>query len=72
MALEAIKATIKLTLPNPVNVSLQSKITSVASGGSDSTCNIDTGAWDIIYFVRTEDTYDCYNIIVSKPVGKNI
>tara|TARA_R100001082_G_scaffold60861_2_gene33846 strand:- start:8063 stop:8464 length:402 start_codon:yes stop_codon:yes gene_type:complete len=43
-------ATATLTLPNPINVSLQAKPTNVAN----NTTNIDNGAWDIIYFVRID------------------
>ena len=44
-------ATITLTLPNPINASLQAKAASVSS----STANLDNGAWDIIYFTRLEN-----------------
>ena len=45
-------ATIRITLPNPVNKSLQAKIAAVASN-TDS--NTDNGGWDIIYFVKMVD-----------------
>tara|TARA_R100001163_G_scaffold65057_1_gene60949 strand:- start:2795 stop:3178 length:384 start_codon:yes stop_codon:yes gene_type:complete len=42
-------ATIRITLPLPVNTSLQPKLSNVAN----STANIaDSGGWDIIYFVK--------------------
>ena len=41
-------ATVKLVLTKPINTSLQAKSLSSAS----STLNMDTGAWDIIYFTR--------------------
>ncbi len=41
-------ATVKLVLTKPINASLQAKSLSSAS----STLNMDTGAWDIIYFTR--------------------
>ena len=42
--------TMILTLPNPINISLQAKASTIAS----NTSNIDNGAWDIIYFTRIE------------------
>ena len=42
--------TIKLTLPNPVNISLQAKAINVAS--NVSSVSLDSGAWDVIYFAR--------------------
>ena len=41
-------ATVKLVLTKPVNTSLQAKSFSSAS----NTSNMDTGAWDVIYFTR--------------------
>ena len=41
-------ATVKLVLTKPVNTSLQAKSLSSAS----NTSNMDTGAWDVIYFTR--------------------
>lgn len=45
-------ATIRITLPNPVNKSLQAKIAAVASNTDSDT---DSGGWDIIYFVKMVD-----------------
>ncbi len=45
-------ATIRITLPNPVNKSLQAKIAAVASNTDSDT---DNGGWDIIYFVKMVD-----------------
>ena len=50
-------ATITLTLPQPINISLQAKPEAVAAGSNE----IDTGAWDVIYFVRIDN---------GKPVGQ--
>ena len=41
-------ASVSLTLKNPINTSLQAKSTGVAT----NTDNNDSGAWDIIYFVK--------------------
>ena len=40
---------ITLTLPKPINVSLQSKATNVVNGYPTQ-----SGAWDIIYFIRVD------------------
>ena len=45
-------ATIRITLPLPVNTSLQPKVSSVAS---DTSNTADSGGWDIIYFVKMVD-----------------
>ena len=45
-------AEITITLSNPVNTSLQAKVAAVATNTDSET---DTGAWDIIYFVKIED-----------------
>ena len=45
-------ATIRITLPLPVNISLQPKVSTVAS---DTSNDVDGGAWDIIYFVKMVD-----------------
>ena len=42
-------AIIKLTLPAPINASLQAKPSTVADG-----LEVDTGAWDVIYFIRID------------------
>ena len=45
-------ATIRITLPLPVNTSLQPKTSTV----SDNSSNVaDSGGWDIIYFVKMKD-----------------
>tara|TARA_Y100001938_G_scaffold150774_1_gene243343 strand:+ start:6036 stop:6425 length:390 start_codon:yes stop_codon:yes gene_type:complete len=41
-------AIMTLTLPNPINISLQAKSSTII------TTSIDNGAWDIIYFTRLE------------------
>ena len=51
-------ASIQLTLPNPINIALQAKPTNVAT----TTGNIDNGAWDVIYFVRTETVIDANGV----------
>lgn len=51
-------ATITITLPNPINTSLQAKTATVASSSSYTT---DKGSWDIIYFVRLD--------VAGKQVG---
>ena len=56
---------IKLTLPNPINITLQAKPTNVAS----NTGNIDNGAWDVIYFVRTETVIDANGVATTRQVG---
>ena len=53
-------ATIKITLPNPVNKSLQAKIAAVASNTDSDT---DSGGWDIIYFVKMVDGKQSGDII---------
>ena len=45
-------AEITITLPNPVNTSLQAKASATATNTDSQT---DKGAWDIIYFVKIED-----------------
>ena len=45
-------ATVKLVLTKPINASLQAKSLSSAS----NTLNMDSGAWDIIYFTRIDST----------------
>tara|TARA_R100001463_G_scaffold21108_1_gene50996 strand:- start:34 stop:435 length:402 start_codon:yes stop_codon:yes gene_type:complete len=44
-------ATITLTLPNPINTSLQAKTSSVATSSSSY---VDTGSWDLVYFARLD------------------
>jgi len=44
-------ATVKLVLTKPINTSLQAKSLTSAS----DTSNIDSGAWDIIYFTRIQN-----------------
>tara|TARA_B100001059_G_C17774969_1_gene550701 strand:+ start:1013 stop:1414 length:402 start_codon:yes stop_codon:yes gene_type:complete len=44
-------ATITLTLPNPINTSLQAKTSSVATNSSS---HVDTGSWDLVYFVNLD------------------
>ena len=56
---------IKLTLPNPINITLQAKPTNVAS----NTGNIDNGAWDVIYFTRTETVTDANGVSKTRQVG---
>ena len=54
-------ATVKLVLTKPINTSLQAKSLSSAS----NTLNMDTGAWDIIYFTRIvngEQVGDIYRL----------
>jgi len=51
-------ATITLTLPNPINTSLQAKTATVASASSYTT---DKGSWDIVYFARLD--------VAGKQVG---
>jgi len=51
-------ATITITLPNPINTSLQAKTATVASSSSYAT---DKGSWDIIYFVKLD--------VAGKQVG---
>ena len=58
-------AEINLTLPNPINITLQAKPANVAS----STGNIDNGAWDIIYFTRTETVLDANNNSITRQIG---
>jgi hypothetical protein len=53
-------ATIRITLPNPVNKSLQAKIAAVASNTDSDT---DNGGWDIIYFVKMVDGKQSGDII---------
>jgi hypothetical protein len=53
-------ATIRITLPNPVNKSLQAKIAAVASNTDSDT---DSGGWDIIYFVKMVDGKQSGDII---------
>ena len=53
-------ATIRITLPNPVNKSLQAKIAAVASNTDSDT---DAGGWDIIYFVKMVDGKQSGDII---------
>ena len=50
---------ITLTLPNPINISLQVKPADIDL----NTLNQDKGAWDIIYFTRI-------NLITGKQVGE--
>jgi|TARA_R110002167_G_scaffold40588_3_gene124543 hypothetical protein len=45
-------ATVRITLPLPVNTSLQPKVSTVAS---DTSSTADSGGWDIIYFVKMVD-----------------
>ena len=45
-------ATIRITLPLPVNTSLQPKVSTIAS---DTSNTADSGGWDIIYFVKMVD-----------------
>ncbi len=45
-------ATIRITLPLPVNASLQPKVSTVASSTPNTS---DSGGWDIIYFVKMVD-----------------
>ena len=66
--------TIQLTLPNPINVSLQAKAIDVAS--SASSVSLDAGAWDVIYFARIASNEEqtgeilrlgnCVNITMDK------
>jgi len=58
-------ALINLTLPNPINITLQAKPADVAS----TTGNIDSGAWDVIYFTRTETVIDGNGNSTSRQVG---
>lgn len=53
-------ATVRITLPLPVNTSLQPKVSTVAS---DSASDVDSGAWDIIYFVKIVDGKQSGDII---------
>ena len=53
-------ATIRITLPNPVNKSLQAKIAAVASNTDSDT---DNGGRDIIYFVKMVDGKQSGDII---------
>jgi len=53
-------ATIRITLPNPVNKSLQAKTAAVAS---DTASQTDSGGWDIIYFVKIVDGKQSGSII---------
>ena len=46
-------AVIQITLPNPVNVSLQAKTATVASSSSYIT---DKGSWDLVYFTKIDVT----------------
>jgi len=53
-------AEITITLPNPVNTSLQAKISATAINTSNEN---DSGGWDIIYFVKIENGKQSGNII---------
>ena len=44
-------AVIQITLPNPVNVSLQAKTAGIAT---DTSSHIDTGSWDLVYFANLD------------------
>ena len=52
-------AEITITLPNPVNASLQAKLSTVSSSTSQT---LDKGSWDIIYFVNLD--------VAGKQVGE--
>ena len=54
-------AEITITLPNPVNASLQAKLSTVSSSTSQT---LDKGSWDIIYFVNLD--------VAGKQVGEVI
>tara|TARA_R100000995_G_scaffold74862_1_gene44040 strand:- start:32 stop:457 length:426 start_codon:yes stop_codon:yes gene_type:complete len=59
-------STIALTLPNPINITLQAKPADVAT----ATGNIDSGAWDVVYFTRTETVLDANNVSITRQVGE--
>lgn len=44
-------AVIQITLPNPINTSLQAKTSTVATNSSS---HVDTGSWDLVYFVNLD------------------
>lgn len=52
--------TIRITLPLPVNTSLQPKTSSVSS---DTSNVADSGGWDIVYFVKMVENKQSGNII---------